>query len=131
MHPYERPSYIPHVASAATVPMCTTTFCCLDTVLLTFGYLHHIYDNMQDESPEDQKACRAILNSIEAQWATADQEPFITSIAINPLYQLAPFSRYSGLHVASILALLKRLYERFFTTKPSIEFSMDAMNFLQ
>lgn len=107
------------------------TFCRLDTVILTFGYLYHIYDRMRDESHEDEHACATILNSLEARWAKADQEPFIASIIVNPLYQLTPFSRNSGLHIASALGLLKRLYERFFSTEPSIEFSMDVMNYLQ
>jgi hypothetical protein len=90
--------------------MIQAAFCRLDTVLIMFGYLQHIYSDMWFMSPEDKHACETIPDSLESRWSKADQEPFIASIIVNPLYQLTPFSKYSGLHLASALGLLKQLY---------------------
>jgi hypothetical protein len=48
------------------------SFCHLDQVLLTFSHLIMQYKSMAD--PEDVVGCTAIIESIEACWATADQE---------------------------------------------------------
>ncbi|KAF5350685.1 hypothetical protein D9756_008505 [Leucocoprinus leucothites] len=106
-------------------------FCCLDTVLLTFGYLVHTNTNMMETYAEDQTACTEIIKSLELRWSKADQEPFIASLILNPLYQLIPFSETAGLHPAKALGLMKHLYRRFFDADPPVAFSMDIMNYLE
>ena len=66
------------------------SFCCLDQVLMAFGHLIMQYKSMVD--PEDMVGCTAIIKSIEAQWATADQEIFIAAVVLNPFYQSTPFA---------------------------------------
>ncbi|KAF5353370.1 hypothetical protein D9756_007868 [Leucocoprinus leucothites] len=107
------------------------TFCHLDTVLLTFGYLVHTNTNMMETYAEDQTACTEIIKSLELRWSKADQEPFIASLILNPLYQLIPFSETAGLHPAKALGLMKHLYQRFFDADPPVAFSMDIMNYLE
>jgi hypothetical protein len=44
------------------------------------------YQSMTD--PDDVKGCTAtIIKSIEAHWATANQEIFIAAVVLNPFYQ--------------------------------------------
>ena len=61
------------------------SFCHLDQVLMTFGHLIMQYKSMAD--PEDAMGCAAIMDSIEARWATADQEIFIAAVILNPFYK--------------------------------------------
>jgi hypothetical protein len=42
--------------------------------------------------PEDVEGCTTIIESIEACWATADQEIFIAAVVLNPFYQSMPFA---------------------------------------
>ncbi|KXN92791.1 hypothetical protein AN958_04588 [Leucoagaricus sp. SymC.cos] len=82
-------------------------FCWLDTVLITFGYLFHMYSEMMIDYPEDEDACTEIISSLEQCWSKADQEPFIACLILNPLYQLSPFSPHIALHTATALGLMK------------------------
>ena len=75
------------------------------------------YDMLRRQDSADYAGCTAIIDSIEKRWAKADQEVFIAAVFLNPFFKIEPFS--SGLRLwsqASILSLLKRLYQRFFST---------------
>lgn len=95
------------------------THVCLDQVLITFGILYIQYNALmvEDNSPESHIVLQAVLDSIEKRWAKADQEAFIAAVILNPTHMLKPFNqdcRFTTL--AGAIALLKRLYVRFFGT---------------
>jgi hypothetical protein len=79
---------------------------------------------------EDKHACKEIIASLESRWSKADQEPFIASIILNPVYRLQPFAPLPYLHRANIIGLMIRLFKRFFNAEPSAEFTEDVLNYL-
>ena len=104
------------------------THCCLDTVLLTFGYLVMQYCAMV--APEDHVGCMAILNSLEKCWFVADQNVFIATVIVNPFYQTTPFAPHSHFINARIKSLLGSLYSRFFKAHPPNKFYTELHDFL-
>ena len=88
-----------------------SSFCRIDDVLITFGYLTMHYSAMDDH--EDQVGRDSILASIERRWAKTDQEIFIAAVILNPFYQSTPFACLSFLTNAGIHAMLERLWIRF------------------
>jgi hypothetical protein len=95
------------------------SFCRLDQVLLTFGHLIMQYKSMAD--PEDVAGCTAIIESIEARWATADQEIFIAAVILNPFYKSSPFAALQFMTNAGIQSMLSRLWQHFYQTEPPPE----------
>jgi hypothetical protein len=87
------------------------------------------YKSMVD--PEDIAGCTAIMDSIEARWATADQEIFIAAVILNPFYQGSPFAPLQFLTNAGIHAILTRLWEHFFRTTPPPEFHEQITGYLR
>ena len=104
------------------------SFCRLDQVLMTFGHLIMQYQSMTD--PEDVVGCKAIIESIEARWATADQEIFIAAVVLNPFYQSTPFAALQFLTNAGIHSMLGRLWGRFFEEEPPPEFHQQINGYL-
>lgn len=92
--------------------------CRLDQVILIFGLLHMRYTKLKNESPEDQVACDAILNSLELRWSKADQDIFIAAVLLNPLHKAAPFAKMITFSTAGIYTLLCRLWTRFYKSAP-------------
>lgn len=70
------------LAIAANVTQ--AAFCCLDTVLLTFGFLVMQYKRMSDEG--DRIASHSIISSLEKRWMAADQDIFIAAVIVNPFF---------------------------------------------
>jgi hypothetical protein len=104
------------------------SFCRLDQVLLTLGHLIMQYKSMTD--PDDVVGCTAIIESIEARWATADQEILIAAVILNPFYKSTPFAALRFLTNAGIHSLLTRLWERFYRTAPPLEFHEQMIGYL-
>jgi len=63
----------------------------LDQILLTFGSLSIYYKDIKVKNPANVPECTAILDSIEKQWAKADQDVFITAVILNPFVKMAAF----------------------------------------
>ena len=82
--------------------------CRLDTVLLTFGFLVVQYRAMV--KAEDLVGCAAILQSLEKRWLAADQDVFIATVIVNPLFQTTPFASGPRFIITRIKALLASLY---------------------
>jgi hypothetical protein len=61
------------------------SFCHLYQVLMTFGHLIMQYRFITN--PEDTVGYATIIKSIEAHWATADQDIFIVAVILNPFDQ--------------------------------------------
>ena len=76
---------------AVATNIAQSAHCRLDQVLLMFGLLHHRYTTLKDQQPKDERACNAILESLERCWAKADQDVFIAAVILNPLHKIAPF----------------------------------------
>jgi hypothetical protein len=106
------------LAVAANVTQ--ASFCRLDQVLLTFGFLVMQYQAMTDV--EDHAGCLAIIESVEKRWGKSDQEIFIAAVLLNPFYQSAPFAPLHFLNNAGIHALLNRLWLRFYSSQPPPDF---------
>jgi hypothetical protein len=105
------------------------SFCRLDEVLLTFGFLVMQYQAMTD--PDDLVGCAAVIASIERRWAKADQEIFIAAIILNPFYQSAPLAPLPFLNNAGISALLRRLWQRFYVNPPPADFFIHLNDYLR
>jgi hypothetical protein len=106
-----------------------SAFCRLDTVLLTFGYLMVSYKAMID--PDDLPGVPAIMKSIEARWAKADQEIFIAAMILNPFYRREPLVATPMFNNAGITALLGRVFKRLRrTTEVPQEFYIELSNYL-
>jgi len=80
--------------------------------------------------PEDVVGCTAIIESIKAQWATADQEIFVAAIILNPFYQSTPFTALQFLTNARIHSILGRLWQHFFEEEPPVKFHQQINGYL-
>jgi hypothetical protein len=104
------------------------SFCRLDQVLLTFGYLVMQYLNMTDA--EDQIGRDAILRSIEARWARSDQEIFIAAVVLNPFFQITPVAAHRCFTNACIHAMVDHLWRRFYGSEPPQELHQQTKDYL-
>ncbi|CAA7262560.1 unnamed protein product [Cyclocybe aegerita] len=119
--------YLEPLAIAANITQ--ASFCHLDQVLITFGYLLKVYLNMN----EDPMGHDTIITSLELRWSKADQELFISAIVINPFYCSLPFSENASfMTVTRLESLLSRLWMRLnkSLTPPPTEFTKHAHEFL-
>lgn len=104
------------------------SFCRLDTVLLTFGFLLMQYNEMTE--PDDREGCCAIVRSLERRWAVADQEIFIAAVILNPFYQCVPFTALPFLNNAGIHTLFHHLWRRFYGAEPPQDFHPEVTEYL-
>jgi len=112
--------YLEPLAIAANVVQ--ESFCRLDQVLLTFGFLLMQYRN--EKMNEDPVGRDAIIASIEAPWDKSDQEVFVC-------YRTLPFnSSLPCFNYTQIRLLLTRLYVRFYGVQPEPLFMTHAYDFL-
>jgi hypothetical protein len=94
----------------------------LDQILLAFGALTIYYNDIKAKDAANILGCTAILDSIEKRWAKADQDVFITVVILNPFVKTtAFFAEVPFLTRAGVLALMKRLYQRFFSITETSE----------
>src|ERR1700722_18769911 len=103
------------------------SFCHLDQVLLTLRHLIMQYKSMTD--PDNIVGCMAIIESIEARWATADQEILIAAVILKSFYQ-TPFTALQFLTNAGIHSLLTRLWAHFYCTVPPPKFHEQMISYL-
>jgi len=82
------------------------------------------------KDPEDLVGCQAIIDSLERRWSKADQEIFIAAVILNPIYQTSPFALIPQFRTAEIIAMMTRLWKRFFQAVPPDPFALDLMDFL-
>ena len=94
--------------------MTQTAHCRLDQVLLTFGLLYHEYSCLLRDDPANEGALRAIIDSLEKRWSKCDQDVFIAALIMNPQHRTAPLAKIVTFNNAAILALLNRLWLRFY-----------------
>jgi hypothetical protein len=119
--------YLEPLAIAANVVQ--ESFCRLDQVLLTFGFLLMQYRN--EKMNEDPVGRDAIIASIEARWDKSDQEVFVCAVFINPFYRTLPFNAsLPCFNYTQIRLLLTRLYVRFYGVQPEPLFMTHAYDFL-
>ena len=118
--------YLEPLAIAANITQ--QSFCRLDQVLLTFSFLMMKYQD--PKMNQDLRACQAIRNSIEAWWAKADQKVFVVAVLVNPFYRMSPFQLLTCFSMAKVRALFTKLYGRFFSSEPPLEFIAHANEFL-
>jgi len=119
--------YLEPLAIAANIIQ--GSFCRMDQVLLTFGFLVMQYWN--EKMDQDPVGHDAILNSIEAHWNKSDQEVFIGAVLVNPFYRSTPFTPLALFNKAHIWVLFTKLYCQFFRAFPPAEFIEHAYDFLE
>lgn len=122
--------YLEPLAIAANITQ--ASFCRIDQVLLTFGYLITKYS--EDSMGHDKTAQSAIINSLERRWWKCDQEVFIAAVILNPYYQLVPFRKDDSLiwiAWSEMLAMFRKLYKRFFNHDAPADFDADLNSFLK
>jgi len=117
--------YLEPLAIAANIVQ--QSFCQLNQVLITFGYLTMKYNT--DQMKQDTIGCQAILDSIEARWAKSDQEVFVAMV-LNPFFQMSVFWPLQCFNKAEMRVLFTKLYRRFFAVEPPHTFIEDTYNFL-
>ena len=81
-------------------------------------------------APEDQVGCNTILGSLEKRWLAADQNIFIATVIVNPLYRTTPFTAHPHFMNACVKSLLALLYLRFFKMHAPNDFYMELHDFL-
>lgn len=113
---------------AVAVNITQAAHCRLDTVLLTFGFLVVQYRAMV--RTEDLIGCAAILKSLEKRWLAADQDVFVATVIVNPLFQTTPFAPSPRFIVTRIKSLLASLYLRFFQSDAPDTFYTELHDFL-
>lgn len=123
--------YLEPLAIAANITQ--ASFCRLDQVLLTFGFLVMRYKD--EKMNQDEIGRSAIIKSLETRWSKCDQEVFVAAVIVNPFYQTLPFNVNDGelslwLTRAELRALFSRLFRRFFQREPPPEFFTDMVDFL-
>lgn len=124
---YSMKHHLEPLAVAANITQ--ASFCRLDQVLMTFGYLVMQYINMTDA--KDQKGRDAILQSIEAHWARADQEIFIAAVILNPFFQSTPFAAHRCFTNAGIHSMIDRLWKQFYDgSEPPPELHQQTRDYL-
>ncbi|KAF9441139.1 hypothetical protein P691DRAFT_684879, partial [Macrolepiota fuliginosa MF-IS2] len=107
------------------------SFCRLDMILLTFGYLISSYQHMKTENSQNIPGCTAIITSVENRWAKTDQEVFIAAVILNPMYQWSPFHHSHFHSVVAVISLFKRLWARFYNGQELPEsFHTDIRDYL-
>jgi hypothetical protein len=84
---YRVTRYLEPLAIAANVVQ--ESFCRMDQVLLTFGFLVMKYRD--EKMNQDIIGRDAIIKSIELRWSKSDQEVFISAVLVNPFYRTTPF----------------------------------------
>ena len=100
-----------HLCGAPIKRLLVTEICRLYHAWATAtSQLHH--------QPEDERACNAILESLERRWAKADQDVFVAAVILNPLHKIAPFAKSVSFSAAGIYTLLSRLWTRFYKEQP-------------
>ncbi|EIW73832.1 hypothetical protein CONPUDRAFT_21809, partial [Coniophora puteana RWD-64-598 SS2] len=114
------------LAIAANITQATQ--CRLYQVLLTFGFLMDDYLNKISEGGNDE--CEAIIASLEARWAKADQELFISSVILNPFYRTTPFAKIPALNNAGVHMLIEHMWERLFSSRAPPELESQAEDYL-
>ncbi|KAF8975091.1 hypothetical protein BDQ17DRAFT_1441658 [Cyathus striatus] len=115
-----------------------SSFCRLDTVLMTFGYLVMEYKKMilmetsdgETTSFGDTESANAIISSIEKHWEKSDQEVFIAAVILNPFYQTKPFAQHDFLTPAGLGTLFGTLWTRFYGTVPPLDLTLDLVKYL-
>lgn len=105
------------------------SFCRLDEVLLTFGYLVMQYRRMRADEG-DAAACDSIIASIEKRWAVSDQEIFVAAVLLNPFYRNSPFAPLQFLNNAGIRSLFVALWKRFYRESPPDSFYTEISDYL-
>ena len=122
---YRIARYLEPLAIAANVVQ--DSFCRLDQVLLTFGFLLMTYRN--DKMKDDPVGRDAIIASMEARWAKCDQQIFVCAVLVNPFYRTLPFAQIPCFFQPQIRVLLTTLYVRFYGKQPDNLFIDHAFQF--
>jgi len=104
------------------------SFCRMDQVLLTFGFLVMKYRDKKMN--QDIIGRDAIIKSIEMRWSKSDQEVFISAVLVNQFYRTTPFASLLVFSKAYIRVLFTKLYGRFFSDQPPTEFIEHTYDFL-
>jgi hypothetical protein len=123
-------SHLELLAIAANITQASHTR--LYHVLTTLANLHCIYSNLSlDSDSEDLEVCNQVLASLEKHWATADQDPFISAVVLNPFLRGEFLARqHIALTPIGLCNMLKRLHSRVFRADVDADFQAVFMDYL-
>jgi len=80
---------------------------------------------------DDLPGCTAIMNSLERWWSKTDQEVFIATLIMNPMFGRAPLAQSAHFNNAGIAALLDRIWRRLFkSNNVPLEFHQQLHEYL-
>ncbi|PPQ82992.1 hypothetical protein CVT25_005295 [Psilocybe cyanescens] len=117
--------YLEPLAIAANIVQ--DSFCRIDQVLLTLGFLIKKYTDMS----EDIISRDAIIDSIETRWAKCDQGVFICALLVNPFYRTSPLASLPIFNLSRIRSLFVTVYTRLNKGQsPPLEFVEQIWEFL-
>jgi hypothetical protein len=107
--------------------------CRLDEVLIIFGFLISRYLDLQGKvtSVEEKTMIQAIIDSLEKRWSKCDQDVFLAAVILNPLYRIKPFARIRKFTNAGVIALLVKLWDRFYSNIPHELFRKEVLEYLE
>lgn len=107
-----------------------STFCRLDDVFITFGFLHARFLSFNE--PESRSVQTALISSLTKRWQKADREVFILTVILNPLIKLAPFKLSSRLfQLAKLQILVQRTWGRLYKEEAPIDLSTQIQDYLR
>ncbi|KAG1726524.1 uncharacterized protein EDB91DRAFT_1016780, partial [Suillus paluster] len=74
---------------------------------------------------------QTIIDSLEKRWSKCDQDVFLASVVLNPLYRIKPFARLRKFTNTGLITLFVKLWGRFFPNTPSDEFRKELLEYLE
>ncbi|KAG2160125.1 uncharacterized protein EDB93DRAFT_1074526, partial [Suillus bovinus] len=109
------------------------THCCLDEVLIIFGFLISRYTALQGKASSvgENLMIQAIIDSLKKHWSKCDQDVFLAAVVLNPLYRIKPFACLRKFTNAGLMTLFVKLWGRFFPNTPSDEFRKEFLEYLE
>jgi hypothetical protein len=107
-----------------------STFCRLDDVFITFGFLLIQFTKLT--SPQDNQIRSALLASLNKRWEKADRIPFILATFLNPFLRIRPFSLTNKITTqAKIEGLIEDAWRRFYNEEPPLELIVQVEEYFQ
>jgi hypothetical protein len=97
-----------------------STFCRLDDVFITFGFLLIQFSKLS--TPQDNEVRAALLASLNKRWEKSDRVPFILATFLNPFLRIRPFNLANKITTqAKIEGLIEDAWRRFYNEEPPME----------
>ena len=106
--------------------------CCLDEILITFGFLTAWYKTLINDtlSLEEHQMIQSITDSLEKCWSKCEQDVFYAAVILNPFYKTSPFAQLDIFTNAAIYDMLSQLWKQFYQQEPPPALLTDLFDYL-